>query len=56
MWAKLQVERNVKRLLDKAPPLIKNGLKDEHMCECVQELIDDTVDEVWPEIEEEVLN
>lgn len=36
-------------------PVIKKALKQEDMWMCVQNLIDDIVDELYPEIEEEIL-
>ncbi len=54
-WAKLQVERSIRRLLQRCPPLIKQRLLDRHMCDCVRDLVCDAVDDIWPEVEEEVV-
>jgi len=54
-WAKMQVEKNIRNLLQKLPPVIKDKLKDKYMCDCVKDLIDDLVDDIWPEIESEIM-
>ena len=41
--------------MSKAPPIIKEELKDPYMCQCVELMVDDIVDELWPEIQEEIL-
>jgi len=50
-----KVEKSVVRLLRIAQPKIKKSLKDPDMWPCVKDLLDDLVDELWPEIEQEVL-
>ncbi len=55
VWIRLKIEQNIKVLLSKAPPIIKEELKDPYMCECVEHIVDDLVDELWPEIQEEIL-
>lgn len=35
-------------------PIAKDALKDPDMCYCVQNLVDDTVDGLWPEVMDEV--
>ncbi len=54
-WAKMQIEKNLRKLLVKVPPLLKEKLKDKHMCGCVKDLIDDLVDDIWPEVEAELM-
>jgi hypothetical protein len=55
-WCKQQIEKNLKNILRKAPPHIKRKLKDPEMCNCLEELVDDLVDDIWPEIEEEIIS
>jgi len=54
-WAKIQIERAIRNLLQQCPPLIKQKIIDKHMCECVKDLVSDLVDDIWPEIEEEII-
>lgn len=54
-WLRCQVERIVLSLLAKAPPKVKSGLKDPDMPKCIQKAIDDLVDELWPDVQEEIL-
>ena len=35
------------KLLEKSQPEIKEYLKDEAMCECVKDTVDDIIDEIW---------
>jgi len=41
--------------IQKQPERIKKGLKDEHMFQFVKNGIDDLVDDLWPDIEEEIM-
>lgn len=54
-WAKLQIEKNIRNLLKKVPPILKEKAKDPHMCDCVKDLIDDLVEDLWPEVENEIM-
>lgn len=54
-YVRLRIERMIINQLKKAPKIIKQELKDPDMCICVQNLIDDLVDEFWPDVEDEVL-
>ncbi len=44
----------VVKSLEKAKPLVKDGAKDPDMCNCVKNTVDDMVDEIWPDIVDEV--
>ena len=50
-----QVEQNIRRVMRMTQPLIKEAIKEPEMFNWVQRLIDDFMDEIWPEIEDEVI-
>ena len=50
-----QIEQNIRRVLQKVQPLLKEAVKEPEMFDWVKRLIDDFMDEIWPEIEEEVI-
>lgn len=54
-YVRVKVEKLVANYLKKLPPKIKKELKDPYMCACVKSLIDDLVDNIWPDVEEEIL-
>ncbi|CAD8101076.1 unnamed protein product [Paramecium primaurelia] len=54
VWARSKVQSSVIIVIEKFRPTIKEGLKDPDMCQCVKNLVDDTVDATWPEIVDEV--
>eukprot|EP01017_Pseudomicrothorax_dubius_P008976 TRINITY_DN12990_c0_g1_i1.p1 TRINITY_DN12990_c0_g1~~TRINITY_DN12990_c0_g1_i1.p1 ORF type:complete len:524 (-),score=100.14 TRINITY_DN12990_c0_g1_i1:34-1605(-) len=54
-WIRKKIEMMILNLLKRAHPVIKDALKDPGMYGFVEEIIDDLVDEIWPDIEEEVL-
>ena len=54
-WVRAQVERIVVSLLAKAPNQIKDSLKDPEMPKCISKGIDDLVEEIWPDVQEEIL-
>jgi len=41
--------------LEKVQPKLKEGIKDKDMPVCVKDLVDDIVEEIWPEIEELIM-
>jgi hypothetical protein len=45
-----KVENSVLKLLKIAHPKIKKAIKDPDMWLCVKDLLDDLVDELWPEV------
>lgn len=55
LWIRKKVEEIVMNLLATLRPQLQEKLKDPYMCDCVKYFVDDCVDEVWPHIEEEVL-
>ena len=54
-WLRHQIEKAIAKLLTKAHPKIKQVLHAPGMYKCVQNLIDDIIDEIWPDIQEEVM-
>ncbi|CAD8209339.1 unnamed protein product [Paramecium pentaurelia] len=54
VWARSKVLSSVIIVIEKFRPTVKEGLKDPDMCQCVKNLVDDTVDATWPEIVDEV--
>lgn len=54
-FIRLKIEKMIVNYLEKQPAKIKEALKDEHMCECVKRKIDYTVDEFWPDVQDEIL-
>lgn len=52
-WIAKKVEDTVINTLEKARPVVKTKLKDEDMCQCVKNWVDDMVDSAWPNIVEE---
>lgn len=54
-YVKLKIESMLINYLKKMPPKIKEELKDPDMCMCMQDLIDDTVDNFWPDLEDYIL-
>ena len=44
----------VMQMFSKLKPKVKKALKDPDMFECVKRTVDELVDELWPDIEEEV--
>jgi hypothetical protein len=54
-YVKLKIERMLLNYLKKMPPKIKEELKDPDMCMCMQNLIDDSVDNFWPDMEDYIL-
>ena len=53
-WFRLKLEESLAKMLHKIPILIKKN-KDPHMFEFIKNLVDDIVDDTWPDIEEEIL-
>lgn len=54
LWLRKKIERMVMQLFSRLKPKIKVALKDPDMCECVKKSVDELVDELWPDIEEEM--
>lgn len=53
-FIRLKIEAMIVASLKKAPPVLKEALKDPDMCKCVKKLVDDMVDEFWPDVQEEI--
>ena len=49
-----RVKQIVKELMERMRIVTKRKLKDPDMCEVVKDMIDISVDHLWPEIEEEI--
>lgn len=54
-FVRLKIEKMLVNYLEKQPAKIKEALKDDDMCKCVKTKIDYTVDEFWPDIQDEIL-
>ena len=55
VWFQRKIEKIILKILRRGRPTIKMSLKSEAMPLCVQDYLDDLVDDTWPDIEEEVL-
>ena len=52
----MQVEKAIRKLLKQAPQhVIKPLVINPNMCDCVKDALEDLVDDLWPEIEEEII-
>ena len=54
-WMRNQVEENIRKILAKLKPVTVKALKEDDMWPCVKRIIDEFVEELWPELEEEVI-
>lgn len=54
-WVRSKVEQMLTQLLRKAPPYVKEAIIDPFMFEWLKLAIADLVDDIWPDVEEEIL-
>lgn len=54
-WMRNQIEQNIRKVLKILKPVAKEAIKEEDMFDWVKKIVDDFIEELWPEIEEEVI-
>lgn len=54
-WLKKKMQAVIEKVVDKLPGLAKNGLEDPEMPRCISRGKDRLIDNVWPDIREEIL-
>ena len=54
-WVTKKIEQSIVKLLDNALPKIKEAAKDPYMWGWVQDIVDDLIDEIWPEVQQEII-
>jgi len=54
-YARLKIEKLLTNFLKKMPKFIKKEIVDDEMCECVKSITEDMVDDIWPDVQEEIL-
>lgn len=55
LWIRIRVEKMLLKLLISGKKQVSESLKEDDMPKCIQSVIDDAVEEIWPDIEEEIL-
>lgn len=54
-WIELKIEDSIIKFLSRILPIIKRAAKDKDMPQFIQKMIDDILDDLWPDLEDYIL-
>lgn len=54
IWLRIKIQENVLKALESLQPKLKKQLKDPYMFDWVKNMIDEIIDELYPDVVEEI--